>query len=849
MVPWRSWRSLACLALGVAFLPALSAAQPAQPFVPEEYVSSSDWGGIGLLQMRTARFGPDGLFNVGFSQVFPYKRFFINVHIFPRLEATFRYTEVTNLLYSGSPSFSGFQSLKDRGADLKFLLVGERDWIPAIAIGLQDSLGTGLFAGEYLVASKRYYDFDFHFGLGWGYPGSKGNIQNPMLILGDRFERRGGYTSGGGIPSYGTWLTGGTVGMFGGVEYRTPWEGLTLKLEYDGHDYSQEPRSNNQPSATPFNFGVNFRPYPWIDLALALERGNKAMLRVSLRTDFQNAGVTKFDPPPPPVAPRPQLADALPAPAVPPAAPFLAPLAAPGPGPAPAPQAADSAARLFDDLAALGMDVRAVEMNGDAVTLVVAAANPAAVLDHAAAARAVAARLGAGAVTVIDMGGGGGVYPGASPEPFPAQPAVALQRPDAAAGQASGAALVYSEQERLAIGEAMARGLAAEQIFLDSLRLDGRSAVVSVNGLRFRQVARDIGRAARVVINYLPAPIEELTIVSINGGMEVSRVTFRRTDIEDAARSEGSPDEVFVGAEIEAGQPGWPESGYALPKRYPNYLWSLAPVTRQHVGGPDQFLLYQIWLELQMSAEIRRGWVVTTAVGKNLWNNFDRIQLRSDSQLPHVRSDIKEYLQQGEDNIVRLQSDYFVKAFPDVYTRISAGILEEMYGGISVEFLYRPFESRVALGLEVNEVRQRTFDQRFSFQDYQVSTGHLSLYYDTPYHDVLVAVHAGQYLAGDRGATFEISRRFDSGVRVGAWATMTNVPFAVFGEGSFDKGFFIVMPLELFFTTSTLLSGTFAFRPLFRDGGQRLNLLNRLYDLTSEGNLGEVTRDWPRLFQ
>ena len=80
MLPSCSRRSLAWLAVWAGFLPSLAAAQPSEPAAPEAYVSSSDWGGIGLLQMRTARFGPDGLFNVGFSQVLPYKRFFLNVY-------------------------------------------------------------------------------------------------------------------------------------------------------------------------------------------------------------------------------------------------------------------------------------------------------------------------------------------------------------------------------------------------------------------------------------------------------------------------------------------------------------------------------------------------------------------------------------------------------------------------------------------------------------------------------------------------------------------------------------------------------------------------------------------------
>ena len=40
--------------------------------------------------------------------------------------------------------------------------------MPQIAVGLSDFAGTGLFSGEYLVASKRYGSFDFSLGMGWG---------------------------------------------------------------------------------------------------------------------------------------------------------------------------------------------------------------------------------------------------------------------------------------------------------------------------------------------------------------------------------------------------------------------------------------------------------------------------------------------------------------------------------------------------------------------------------------------------------------------------------------------------------------------------------------------------------
>ena len=63
--------------------------------------------------------------------------------------------------------------------------------------------------------------------------------------------------------------------------------------------------------------------------------------------------------------------------------------------------------------------------------------------------------------------------------------------------------------------------------------------------------------------------------------------------------------------------------------------------------------------------------------------------------------------------------------------------------------------------------------------------------------------HAGRYLAKDLGATFEARRTFRNGWQVGVWATLTDVPFDEFGEGSFDKGFYFQVPLDGLFGSKT----------------------------------------------
>ena len=119
-------------------------------------------------------------------------------------------------------------------------------------------------------------------------------------------------------------------------------------------------------------------------------------------------------------------------------------------------------------------------------------------------------------------------------------------------------------------------------------------------------------------------------------------------------------------------------------------------------------------------------------------------------------------------------------------------------------------------------MKQRGFERNFEFRDYDTVTSHVSVYYASPFYDIDMAVHAGRYLAKDRGYTFEARRTFDSGFSLGGFFTRTNVSAADFGEGSFDKGLFFRIPFNGILPGNTRGSYTTTLRPLERDGGRRL---------------------------
>ena len=154
--------------------------------------------------------------------------------------------------------------------------------------------------------------------------------------------------------------------------------------------------------------------------------------------------------------------------------------------------------------------------------------------------------------------------------------------------------------------------------------------------------------------------------------------------------------------------------------------------------------------------------------------------------------------------------------------------------------MWRPEGQRWAVGGDLYGVQQRNFDRLFGLQSYRVFTGHIALYYASPWYGLNFVVRAGQYLAGDRGVTFEMSRRFSTGVEIGAFFTKTNVSAEQFGEGSYDKGIVIRIPIGWGLPIDTQTEFETVLRPVQRDGGQRINGDAILYEETRRSSTDEM---------
>ena len=249
---------------------------------------------------------------------------------------------------------------------------------------------------------------------------------------------------------------------------------------------------------------------------------------------------------------------------------------------------------------------------------------------------------------------------------------------------------------------------------------------------------------------------------------------------------------------------------------------------RPYLASREDFFKGALLLENNSELIIKDNFFFSTNLKYSIADNFEDLTLPPVNTYPaQVRSDVKDYLRSFGDRIFigRAQFDYHLTPKANHHLMVSAGILEEMFSGIGLEYLYFKQDSNYAFGFEIFDVTKRDYEMRFGTLDYKNVTGSANFYYRN--YDIIpfdAKVSYGEYLAGDEGVTFELSRSFLNGTKFGVFASFTDVSSEQFGEGTFDKGIFFNIPVYGNFIN-------YSWRPLTKDPGAKLNRKHTLHDL------------------
>ena len=81
----------------------------------------SNYSTLGIIQNPNSRFHDAGTISLNWTHSEPYLRGSLVAYPFDWLETAYHYTDVNNALYSDNKAFSGGQSYKDKGFDIKIV--------------------------------------------------------------------------------------------------------------------------------------------------------------------------------------------------------------------------------------------------------------------------------------------------------------------------------------------------------------------------------------------------------------------------------------------------------------------------------------------------------------------------------------------------------------------------------------------------------------------------------------------------------------------------------------------------------------------------------------------------------
>jgi hypothetical protein len=791
---FRRWLFLCCTSAAL-----LAVAYPSRAQSTTNW-SRNTYGEIGMLDMPSARMAPDGQVAFSFGAVGDAQRFSLAFQALPWLETAFRYSHFSPAPYSYDRSFS-----------LKARLLNEEEDFADLSVGIRDLLGTGTYAAEYVVMSKRIGAVDLTLGAGWGRLADSGALPNPLAQIFPSFRQRADYTPTGGTVNFGQFFHGERTGLFGGATWYTPVEGLTLTAEYSSDRYTRE--QSDVPRLftfrSPVNLGVAYRLNDTLSLNAGWYYGTTYGLTLTLAGNpFTTASSAERIGPA--VLPKTVRSDEQQRVAV-------GALARRN-----RPQAVKSAGdfqSLQYTLFSSGEGVRDISLSGIILTV------------NANGESNLAAKCG----RIAGLAAGTGV-------PFRTVALVDFETAGSAVTLCETSSIPPTQPriQKSDFEQRVGASMTKQGLTLVSASSNGSEANVYYENHTYQMESQAAGRIIRVLMREADPMVEAFHLYPLIDGVATQEIEVVRSTLE---RLPATPNAVEVSQAVvlEAAPVTSAGLSRATRLRYPQFDWNIAPILSNQFFDPEEPLGFRLLANIDASLSLAPGLAVGVSANSAIFNTFN-LGRASDSLLPHVRTDQNLYQEEGAHGISYLGINYLRKWRPEIYVSVKAGYLEDMYAGVGGEILWRPQGSRFAVGMDAYQVWKRDFNRLFGLQNYQILTGHVSVYYDSPFYDLNFSVHAGRYLAGDYGATFEISRHFNSGVEIGAFATFTNVPASQFGEGSFDKGIMLRMPLEWMIPIFTRASYDLNLKSLTRDGGQRLLNDDALYYQTRPTSVGDLSR-------
>lgn len=280
--------------------------------------------------------------------------------------------------------------------------------------------------------------------------------------------------------------------------------------------------------------------------------------------------------------------------------------------------------------------------------------------------------------------------------------------------------------------------------------------------------------------------------------------------------------------------------------------WNLEilPKTNALFGSASGKFKYALGLAVNINGFLFDNIFYSISLGYYFSSYFKKVHdvdRLNPSQIINVRTDIVRYLKQRG---VFIDEAFLEKCWnwgKGWYTRVSVGLFEIEYGGVSTEWLYYPVNSNWAVGMDFAVLKKRA-PHGVDFTSYArklhgfkphwvkfLGTQYfLNIYYDWRCTNLDFKISIGKFLADDFGIRTEISRYFSSGLCLGFWYTYTNAHDVINHQTYHDKGVFLSIPLDIFYTKTNRSRWGYGMSAWLRDVGVVGGTGSHLYDLINQ---------------
>ena len=401
---------------------------------------------------------------------------------------------------------------------------------------------------------------------------------------------------------------------------------------------------------------------------------------------------------------------------------------------------------------------------------------------------------------------------------------------------------VFKESKRL---------LDLEGIELKDIQMSSNTIAIDVVNRQYINVSQMIGRVIRIFALTSPPNIKKFKINVIDHGSSlfISEVVIEREDFVANELMFSGPDLLWKSVSINDSEKSF---FHDSERQFKKLSWSLYPYLETMFFDPHAPIRFSIGAELSGVYHFSPAFSVSGSLRQPIAGTMDDVKRGPKGGLPHVRSDFMYYHRDIASNLYinYLTLNHFLKPHPHLYATVNIGILELMHAGIRSEIIWKKNKKPYGFGLDLAQVQKRGTKADFRLKDEYYNTFLASVYYDMP-NDWIIKIDAGKYLAGDYGSTISLKRTFNNGWEFGAYATLTDVPFSTFGEGSFEKGLTIKAPIGWFTGKKSRSVMNAVIRPITGDGGAKLNLSKEkyIYDIVNEYDEKNISDNWKRVYR